>query len=91
MGSEAGEKNELPGRRVIGFLRGLWGRGRERMHKGRAFSDSKPIPDKCPAWLRLCGRSDYPGMYFDSELVKSFSLSLDFDFYYMYSDSREDS
>jgi hypothetical protein len=39
-------------------------------------------------------KSGYPGLGFDRELVKSlaeFSLSVDFDFYYMYSDRREDS
>jgi len=39
-------------------------------------------------------KSGYPGLDFERELVKSlaeFSLSVDFDFYYMYSDSREDS
>jgi hypothetical protein len=39
-------------------------------------------------------KSGYPGLDFERELVKSlaaFSLSVDFDFYYLYSDSREDS
>jgi hypothetical protein len=37
---------------------------------------------------------DYPGMHFEPKLlsdVGALSLSLDFDFYYMYSDKREDS
>ncbi len=37
---------------------------------------------------------DYPGMHFEKELVASLAeleLSVDFDFYYMYSDAREDS
>jgi hypothetical protein len=39
-------------------------------------------------------KSGYPGLDFEPELVKSlaeFSLSVDFDFYYLYSDRREDS
>ncbi len=39
-------------------------------------------------------KSGYPGLDFQRELVKSlaeFSLSVDFDFYYLYSDSRDDS
>jgi hypothetical protein len=39
-------------------------------------------------------KSGYPGLDFERELVKSlaeFSLSVDFDFYYLYSDNREDS
>jgi hypothetical protein len=38
--------------------------------------------------------SGYPGLHFDSGLVKALSglkLSVDFDFYYLYSDRREDS
>ena len=38
-------------------------------------------------------KSGYPGLDFECELVKSlaeFSLSVDFDFYYLYSESRED-
>ena len=37
---------------------------------------------------------DYPGLHFGRKLVESlaeFSLSVDFDFYYLYSDTREDS
>ncbi len=39
-------------------------------------------------------KSNYPGLDFERGLVKSlaeFSLSVDFDFCYLYSDSREDS
>jgi len=39
-------------------------------------------------------KTDYPGLSFERELVKSlaeFSLSVDCDFYFLYSDSREDS
>ena len=39
-------------------------------------------------------KTDYPGLGFDRALVNSlaeFSLSVDFDFYYLYSDIREDS
>lgn len=38
--------------------------------------------------------ADYPGVHFDRSLVESlseFRLSVDFDFYYLYSDVREDS
>jgi hypothetical protein len=37
---------------------------------------------------------DYPGLHFEKELIESlaeFELSVDFDFYYLYSDVREDS
>jgi hypothetical protein len=36
----------------------------------------------------------YPGLHLERQLVESlaeFSLSVDFDFYYWYSDNREDS
>jgi hypothetical protein len=39
-------------------------------------------------------KTEYPGLSFDRELVKAladFSLGLDCDFYYLYSDKREDS
>jgi Domain of unknown function (DUF4279) len=39
-------------------------------------------------------KRDYPGLHFGATLVESlsaFSLSVDFDFYYLYSDRREDS
>jgi hypothetical protein len=39
-------------------------------------------------------RTDYPGLHWDSKLVESlaeFALSVDFDFYYLYSSRREDS
>ncbi|HXB66738.1 MAG TPA: DUF4279 domain-containing protein [Candidatus Acidoferrales bacterium] len=39
-------------------------------------------------------RTDYPGLHFDKDLVESLAehaLSVDFDFYYLYSDVREDS
>jgi Domain of unknown function (DUF4279) len=39
-------------------------------------------------------KTDYPGLHLDRQLVESlseFSLSVDCDFYYWYSDSREDS
>lgn len=38
--------------------------------------------------------TDYPGLHFDIATVKAlgqFGLSVDFDFYYLYSDRREDS
>jgi len=37
--------------------------------------------------------TDYPGLHFDAAVVKAladFGLSVDFDFYYLYSDRRED-
>jgi len=37
---------------------------------------------------------DYPGLHFEKELVVGLAeleLSVDFDFYYLYSDAREDS
>jgi hypothetical protein len=39
-------------------------------------------------------KTDYPGLHLDRELVESlaeYALSVDFDFYYLYSDCREDS
>ena len=39
-------------------------------------------------------KTGYPGLNLDRDLLQSlgeFALSLDFDFYYLYSDSREDS
>jgi hypothetical protein len=39
-------------------------------------------------------KTNYPGLHLDRELVESLSeyaLSVDFDFYYLYSDCREDS
>jgi hypothetical protein len=47
-------------------------------------------------YMQLVGwfHTDYPGMHFDEKLISGlarFQLSVDFDFYYMYSDRREDS
>lgn len=39
-------------------------------------------------------QTDYPGLHFEEDLIKSlaeFSLDVDFDFYFLYSDRREDS
>jgi hypothetical protein len=39
-------------------------------------------------------KCDYPGLHFSATLIESlsaFALSVDFDFYYLYSDRREDS
>jgi hypothetical protein len=46
--------------------------------------------------LQLVGyfNTGYPGIHFERQLVESiaeYSLSVDFDFYYLYSDIREDS
>lgn len=51
---------------------------------------------KCGGVMQLVAyfKSDYPGLHFERKLVESlaeFSLSVDFDFYYLYSDTREDS
>ncbi len=48
------------------------------------------------AYMQLVGwfHSDYPGMHFEEELIMGLAklhLSVDFDFYYLYSDRREDS
>ena len=54
-----------------------------------ASSYEKPI-------MQLVGwfYKNYPGLHFDKELVAGLAelgLSVDFDFYYLYSDAREDS
>lgn len=54
------------------------------------------LSSKYGAQLQLVAyfNTSYPGLYFNRELVESlaeFALNIDFDFYYLYSDSREDS
>lgn len=46
-------------------------------------------------WMQLVGywHTDYPGLHFDRSVVEGlarYKLSVDFDFYYLYSDGRED-
>ena len=47
-------------------------------------------------FIQLVGyfKTNYPGLHMDRGLVSSlarYALSVDFDFYYLYSDAREDS
>jgi hypothetical protein len=54
------------------------------------------IQETLDGWLQLVGwfYRDYPGLHFSQELITGLAqlnLSVDFDFYYMYSDRREDS
>lgn len=46
-------------------------------------------------WIQLVGYffEQYPGLHFDSSLVRGlarYGIGVDFDFYYMWSDARED-
>ena len=63
-----------------------------RMHK-RQFGE---VSLKHGGVMQLVAyfKAGYPGLHLERELVESlaeFSLRVDFDFYYLYSDSREDS
>ena len=64
------------------------------------------LDEHAPQFINLCSshsgvmqlvgyfKTDYPGFHMDRELIERlarYGLSVDFDFYYLYSDNREDS